>query len=233
MLRIIVSVFLLKRYSIMKKWIGLFFVVIAIESCKDQTSKTEAKSTAQKITEAYGIENWNTVNELHFTFNVDRDTNHFERSFIWKPKTQDISFFGFGDTLHFKEHKIDSLSLRAHKNFVNDSYWLLAPFHIMWDSGTTISEEESAIAPISGKTLHKLTLTYGNEGGYTPGDAYDFYYNKEYIIEEWAYRQGNQDKISMTTSWSNIEAHNGVKMNTMHQDSTNTLKLYFTNLLVK
>ena len=35
---------------------------------------------------------------------------------------------------------------------------------------------------------------YLSEGGYTPGDAYDIYFNEDYMIKEWTFRKGNSDR---------------------------------------
>ena len=55
---------------------------------------------------------------------------------------------------------------------------------MVWDSNATISETKKAEGPISKDELNMITMTYSDEGGYTPGDAYDIFYDDDYLIKE-------------------------------------------------
>ncbi len=229
----------------MKKSIYLVFISFALISCnntKNSSGNNEEKqviseenlSTAEKIADANGFKNWKDVSEIAFTFNVDRGENHFERSWIWKPKTDDVSLISSeGITINHNRSSMDSLTMQTDAKFINDKYWLLAPFQIAWDEGTTFYEKEKVLAPISKDTLNQLTIVYGNVGGYTPGDAYDFFYDKNYKIKEWNFRQGNSEAVSMSTTWEDYENFNGLEIARTHKDSTGNFKLYFTNISVK
>ncbi|MEZ4859484.1 MAG: hypothetical protein R2781_11810 [Flavobacteriaceae bacterium] len=209
---------------------ALLIAFISVIACQDPEKKIP---TQESIANTYGYSNWKNVNELTFTFNVDRDTTHFERTFIWEPKSKKVTYISVSDTVQFLQDSIKRVSLAADKSFVNDKYWLLAPFQLVWDQGTTFSEKENVVAPISKEKMKVLTMTYPAEGGYTPGDAYDFYYDNDFLIKEWAYRPKNQPEPSMVTTWENIQEVNGIKMATMHKDSTGNFKLYFTNLSIQ
>ena len=78
-----------------------------------------------------------------------------------------------------------------------------------------------------------ITITYGKEGGYTPGDAYDLYFGNDLIIKEWVFREGNDSVPNMVTTWEDYKDFNGLNIATMHRDSTGNFKLYFTNISVK
>ncbi len=111
----------------------------------DDTSKENidvAETTAEKIARANGFDVWKNVSEIAFTFNVDRGENHFDRSWVWKPKTGDVNFMSSKDTLNYNRSKMDSLIMKTDRAFINDKYWLLAPYQLMWDEGTTFSEKE-------------------------------------------------------------------------------------------
>ncbi len=213
----------------------LILLVTFSLSCKQ---KEEAKiivkewSTAEKIANAHGLENWKNVSELQFTFNVDRDTTHFERSWIWKPKSEDVVMISGKDTVAYNRKSIDSTSLKADKNFINDKYWLLAPFQLVWDTSASISEATITEAPISKKQLNKITITYTSEGGYTPGDAYDFYYGDDFMLKEWVYRKGNSTEPSMMTTWEDFEEFSGIKFSKTHKRPEVDWTLHFTNIKV-
>jgi hypothetical protein len=135
------------------------------------------------------------------------------------------------DTVRFNRNALDSISKQYDAAFINDKFWLLAPYNLVWDEGTKISEKENQIAPMSKDTLNMLTLTYGDEGGYTPGDAYDFYYGKDFMLKEWVFRKGNAPEASMTTTWEDYEDFNGIKIAKMHKGQGG-LELFFTNISV-
>src|SRR5690606_21788943 len=228
----------------MKNLLAILFVSTLLFSCNntkksqdavenEQSISNENLSTAEKIANANGFENWKDVTEIAFTFNVDRADNHFDRSWVWKPKTGDITMMSAKDTVNYNRSKMDTLIMKTDGAFINDKYWLLAPFQLVWDEGTSFSEKENAIAPISKDTLNQLTVVYGNDGGYTPGDAYDFFYGKDFKIKEWNYRQGNSETVSMSTTWEDYENFNGIEIAKTHKDSTGNFKLYFTNISVR
>lgn len=208
-----------------------FFLILT--SCKKDTKK-EAMEPAmemtivQKIANAHGFENWKKVKKIEFTFNTDRGS----RSWSWEPKTQNVVLINTGDTIAYNRSKIDSVSLGADRAFINDKYWFLAPFQLVWDKGTAISEPVKEMAPISKTEMNKITLTYPNEGGYTPGDAYDFYFGDDFIIKEWIYRKGNSEEPSMMTTWEEYQDFNGIKISTMRKNVEENWQLYFTGIKV-
>lgn len=203
-----------------------------VPSESDSEDKKEL-SIAQKIAHTHGYEQWKNITEIQFTFNVDRGDNHFERSWTWNPKTDDVQMISEQDTMKFNRTTVDSLSINADKGFINDKYWLLVPFQLVWDEGTTISKPVKVLAPISKTEMNKITLTYGNDGGYTPGDAYDIFYDKDYMIREWVFREGNSEEPSMTTTFENYADFNGIKIAKDHKMADGNFNLYFSNIKVK
>lgn len=223
----------------MKKYILLFSVLFFIQSCKSDkentvTSENTEKplTVAEKIAQAYGIENWDNVNTITFSFNVKKDSTLFKRSWDWSPKTNDITLRTPNDTLRYNRSQMDSTFINADKAFINDKFWLLAPFNLVWDFGTTISEPVQEAAPISKKKLNKITLIYPNDGGYTPGDAYDLYYNNAFLIEEWVYRKGNAKEPSMMSTWENNTNFNGVLLSLSHKKADDNWELFFDEVSI-
>ena len=208
-----------------------FFLILT--ACKNENRKEAIEpvtemTTAQKIANAHGFENWKNVSKIEFTFNTSRGS----RSWSWQPKTQNVVMTTKEDTIAYNRSKIDSTSLGADRAFINDKFWFLAPFQLVWDKGTTISGPVKEMAPISKTEMNKITLTYSNEGGYTPGDAYDFYFGDDFIIKEWIYRKENSETPSMMTTWEDYQDFNGIKISTMHRNDDDTWKLYFTGVKV-
>jgi hypothetical protein len=228
----------------MKKSVILICFVSIIIGCNEIKKSSEGispkenvsgieESTARKIANANGFENWKKVSEINFTFNVDRGESHFERAWSWKPKTNDVQMKMGEQIVTYNRMQMDSVTIKTDAAFINDKFWFLAPFNLVWDEGTTFTEIENVPAPISNKTLNKLSVVYGKNGGYTPGDAYDFYFGNDFMIKEWTYRRANDSIPTMSTTWENYEEFNGLQIAKMHKDSLKGLNLYFTNISVK
>ncbi len=197
------------------------------------TNRKKMSTTAEAIAYANGFENWNKVKEIKFTFNVDRDTIHSERSWNWHPKENTVTLTSEKDTITYNRTQIDSTNQKADQGFINDKYWLLAPFNLVWDAASFTSEHQIiAVAPISNKEMQKLTIVYKNEGGYTPGDAYDFYFEGDFIIKEWVFRQKNAKEPSLITSWEDYNTYNGIKIAKTHKRNEGDWTLHFTNIEV-
>ena len=125
-------------------------------------------TVAEKIANAHGFENWKNVEQVQFTFQVDRDSIKGNgRSWQWHPKKDSVVMRGVEKDIKYVRTNVDSLSLNADKAFVNDKYWLFVPFQLVWDSSATISEPKKAEAPISKEQKNMITITYPDNGGYT------------------------------------------------------------------
>lgn len=221
----------------MKKFITIIMISFILNSCKSdkynaQTVNTPQLTIQEQIAKAHGFDNWDQVNNLQFTFNVDREGNHFERSWSWNPKTNDVSMVMAGDTIQYNRQAIDSTSLNADRAFINDKYWLLVPFQLVWDTSASITEPIKMEAPISKDSLSKITISYGSEGGYTPGDAYDIFYNDEFLIKEWIFRKSNAEQPSLINTFENYISINGIKFAQDHKQQDVDWNLNFTNIKI-
>ena len=218
--------------------LALFTAVSCKEAPKEMAQapeqEPETKSLLEKLADRHGFANWKDVNSIRFTFNVDRDTSHFERSWIWEVNNNRVTQITATDTTSYLRSEVDSTLARIDGAFINDKYWLLAPYQWVWDSGSfTHDYQEKAPSPISGDSMPKLTITYGQEGGYTPGDAYDFYFGPDSLVREWVFRKGNQTEPSLATTWEDYQDVGGLQVSSMHQNAEGSVKLYFTGLSVE
>ncbi|MEM9679228.1 MAG: hypothetical protein AAF901_02805 [Bacteroidota bacterium] len=214
-------------------------VLLLLTSCKSETKEPEttveipALTIAEKIAQAHGIENWKNVSEIQFTFAVDRDTIKGNgRAWTWRPKTGDVSMRSGDRNFDYNRSAMDSTLIPVDQAFINDKYWLLVPFQLVWDTSATISEAKTAEAPISKAQLNMITITYSDEGGYTPGDAYDIYFDESYLIREWTFRKGNAPEPSLTTTFENHQDFNGIKIAVDHKKDDGNWNLNFTNVKV-
>jgi hypothetical protein len=219
----------------MKNTILIILIILCV-SCKKNhknTIKQKELSIAEKIANAHGYNHWKNVSKIEFTFNVNKDSSHSQRSWRWEPKSNIVSFLAGKDSIiTYNRAKIDTTKINIDKDFINDKFWLLIPFQLVWDKNASISEPTKAEAPISKSTMNKITLTYPSDGGgYTPGDAYDLYFGEDYLIKEWVFRKGNNETPSLINTFENYQVYNDLKIATAHKIPSGT-SINFTNINV-
>ncbi|RCW90174.1 hypothetical protein [Winogradskyella arenosi] len=209
-------------------------------SCKSDKKQTaepvqvkQELTTAQKIAHAHGFEHWPKVSKVQFTFQVDKDTVKGKgRAWTWYPKENRVILKTAQDTVDYVRKEVDSTYRAADQAFINDKFWLLIPFQLVWDTTAELSEVKTATAPISKTQLNKITLTYPEVGGYTPGDAYDIYYNDDYIIKEWTFRKGNSKEPTLSTTFETLQDYEGIKIAKNHKQEGGLWNLNFTDVSI-
>lgn len=223
----------------MKKILLICILGILSGSCKNENKQQE--ETAEKpdleiyeqIAMANGFKEFDSISQIKFTFNVAvNDSLRSKRQWTWNLESNKISLVEKDSVMSYTRK--DSLSKENEyidQRFVNDSYWLLFPFQLKW-SDAEISETRSAQAPISGQEMQMLTARYPSEGGYTPGDSYDIYFDEDHMIREWVYKASGGER-EMATTWEDYEAFQGIKISKMHKSQDGSFELYFTDISVE
>lgn len=221
----------MKRILLISALISLVFTACKTEKKAEPVQEEAEKTILEKIAYANGYEHWKDIASLKFTFNVDRDTTHFERKWIWHISTNEVTGISLGDSVTYMRSEVDSTVARVDGAFINDKYWMLAPYNLIWDQDNFSYQHDSlAEAPISKQSMQKLTIVYGSEGGYTPGDAYDFYFGDDYLVREWIFRKSNQEEPSVVTTWEDYKDLQGLKIATMHKNAEGSFSISFTGL---
>ncbi|RED48303.1 hypothetical protein [Seonamhaeicola aphaedonensis] len=213
----------------MKKSVFALCFLVLCCSCKQGDAKTKETlelTIAEQIANAHGFENWDKVKEIQFKFGKNRLWN-------WNPKTDNVRLTTDTDTIVYNRKFIDSTYLKADRAFINDKFWLLIPFQLVWDASASISKPMQKLAPISKNIMNKITITYPPEGGYTPGDAYDIYFDKDLIIKEWVFRKGNKPEPSLINTFENYQDFKGIKLALDHKKANDKGGVKFTNVKVK
>lgn len=219
----------------MKTVLLLFSFLILISGCQQ---KPEMPDTLPfQVAKAYGIENFDKVTSIAYTWNVQRDSvNVLSRDWKWNIKDSTVYYSG-PDTTFTYSLAADSLP-KQDGGFINDKYWAMMPFQLAWDSGYTYETAENVPSPIKGANSTKLTIIYqpGEPKslgmGYTPGDAYDLYLDENLMITEWVFRRGNGAEGRPVT-WETVETHGPLKFVTEHFSAEGKRTLWISNIKVE
>ena len=202
-------------------------------------SQTET-TLAEKVADAYGFRNFQKVKSISFTFNVQATNKQVKRSWQWEPEANKVTYSGPNrdgkqTTYSYVRGAIDkkdTIKTFVDAMFTNDQYWLLFPFHLMWDKKAEIVDAGTRPYPISKKLSHCLIVKYAPAaGGYTPGDIFELYIGEDNLIHEWIYRQGGRENGRILT-WEDYKKINGLNLSTLHNTADKSFKLWFSGIKV-
>ena len=164
---------------------------------------------AEQIAKTYGIDSFGQIETIRYTWSVEAPGRKISHTWEWSPKTDAVSYEGKdkeGNPVKasYQRSQIASQSEMIKKDvdpaFANDQYWLLLPFHIVWD-GATVTDDGVQKLPIGEGSARRVVAKYPSEGGYQPGDAWDLYIGDDKRIKEIVYHRGanNPPKLVMAT----------------------------------
>ena len=118
----------------------------------------------------------------------------------------------------------------AYGAFINDSYWLLAPFKV-FDPGVTLSDAGQDKGP-NGEACDVLKVTFGNVG-LTPKDMYWLYVDRaSHLLVEWKYVLKGEDKPPTAFAWSDWKKVGSIRLASMRKGLTKPNVIRFENLKV-
>lgn len=216
--------------------IAITMILFACNQNKKREAKPEDDSNLdhyEKIAMANGFKEFDSIGKLEFTFNVEvNDSLRAERKWVWNRNSNRVSLTEKDSTMSYvRKDSLTNKEKYIDQRFVNDSYWLLFPFQLKW-SNPDFSKPKKAKAPISGKEMEMMSVSFPSDGGYTPGDTYDIYYDDQFMIREWVYKSSDGNRESPST-WEDYRDFNGVKISTMHKSKDGNFELYFTSISVE
>jgi hypothetical protein len=174
------------------------------------TSKAQqSPPIGEQIAKTYGLDSFGQIEAIRYTWTVQAPGRTFSHIWEWSPKTDTIAYEGKdkeGNPVKasYRRSQLDSQSEVIKKDvdpaFANDQYWLLLPFHIVWD-GATISDDGVQKLPLGEGSARRVVAKYPSEGGYQPGDAWDLYIGDDKRIKEIVYHRGanNPPKLVVAT----------------------------------
>lgn len=198
-------------------------------------SSPEKNKIAQRVAVANGLESFGKVRQLSFTFHAQRDTAApSSRQWQWFPQTNEVVFITDSGSTRFNRSDTSTKELKQlNARFTNDEYWLLFPLHLGWDEGYALLDSGSRKAPISGEILQQLTVKYNERDGFTPGDAYDLYLDKDLRIREWAFHKSGTPEPSLMTTWEEYKNVSGLMIAQNHRSKDGGFRIWFTGIDVQ
>jgi hypothetical protein len=224
--------------------IALFLAAVAATAVAraDDEPRRSTTDVVTAVSKAYGIDQWKTISSLSFNFNVDTKDKKIRRHWDWNVETGRVTFEGTDETgkplnFTYERSMMDNvdpdLTKKVDKWFINDQYWLLFPFHMVWDTDATFSVDPKLIMPIPPGSAERLVVTYGNGVGYTPGDVYELYIGRDNLIKQWVYRRGGNLETARPMTWENYDRVGPLLVSMKHVSVDKELKVWFSDVAVR
>ncbi|MCU1279268.1 MAG: hypothetical protein JWM53_2814 [bacterium] len=118
----------------------------------------------------------------------------------------------------------------GYEAFINDSYWLLAPFKV-FDPGVTLADGGQDKGP-NGEACDVLKLSFAGVG-LTPRDVYWMLVDrKSHLMVEWKYVLGGESKAPTAFAWSDWKKVGPIELASMRTGIGKPSVIRFDNLKV-
>ena len=198
----------------------------------------------EKLAKTYGLESFGQIEAIRYTFNVQSPGRDLSRSWIWEPKTDQVTYEGKDKSgkpakVTYLRSQIGSRSAEVKEtidpDFLNDNYWLILPFHIVWDTDATVEDAGMQQLPLGQGSAEKVAVKYPSDGGYSLGDTWELYVGPDGRIEEMAYRAGGPAKHVVIATWADYKKAGPLLVSLEHRGTNNgqPAHVFFSNVAVK
>jgi hypothetical protein len=229
----------------------LIFGALVLTSLTQPHAQAQAQAqdrppVAEQIAKTYGIDSWAQIDAIRYTFNLDLPALKVKlsRSWIWEPKADRVSYEGKDKAgnpvkVTYVRSQIgsqpDVVKNEIDPGFVNDQYWLVFPFHVVWDTGAKVEDKGMQKLPIGKGSARQLVVTYPS-GGYTPGDTWTLFVETDNRVKEMSFHHGGNAKPSVVNAtWAGYKQAGPMLFSTEHHGTADgtPLTLTFTDVAVK
>ena len=209
-------------------------------------SAKERPQIAEDIAKTYGLDSFDQIEAIRYTFNVESGSRNVHRTWQWEPKANRVSYDGkdkAGNPLKvtYVRSQVGSQAAvvkdEVDPAFVNDQYWLLFPLHLSWDSAAKVEDAGTRKLPLGkGGSARDVVVKYPSEGGYTPGDTWELFVVGDNRIKELIYRRGGSTKPSVVVaSWADYKKAGPLLIALDHRGTADgkPVRIFFSDVSVK
>ncbi len=195
------------------------FYLLMDKPLPNGTQGEEAERLADEMFDALNKSGFDSLEHIAFTFKGIH-------SYEWNKEDKEVLVsWGNNEVLLDLSQSTDNytmLEYKAYSFFINDSFWLIAPFKVR-DQGVVRSSVDTEIG-------RGLLVTY-TSGGITPGDSYLWILDDNGFPIAWRLWTSNVPIGGLEFSWEEWSEYNEVWFCQLHQSSI--LNLDITGLAVR
>jgi hypothetical protein len=229
----------LRRLSLVRLF--AFAAVLFPAAAWAQNRPAIAENTAKE----FGIDSFGQIDAIRYTFNLSLGPIRVSRTWTWEPKTGRVTYeskdkSGQPVKVTYLRSELSSQPANVKDNiepsFVNDQYWLLFPFHVIWDNTPEVTDKGMAKLPLGKGTARHLVVKYPSNVGYTPGDTWELFIGPDNRVREFIYRRGGPTKPQIViAAWTDYKKAGPLLVATDHRGTADgkPFRLTFTDVAVK
>lgn len=212
----------------------LFFAVI---------SQAQKAPIAEQIAKAYGLDSFGQIDAIKYTFNIPGFK--ISRTWTWEPKADRVTYEGKDKDgkpvkVTYVRSQVgsqpDNVKKEIDPGFINDQYWLVLPFHFVWDGGANVEDKGMQKVPGGKGSARHVVVKYASDVGYTPGDTWELYVGPDNRIQRMVFHHGGTVKPSQVeVSWEGYKQAGPLLISTEHQGTADgkPVHIFFTDIAVK
>lgn len=226
----------------------LFAFAVSVLVLAAASHAQERPPIFQQMFKVYGLESFGQVEKIRYTFHLELPGLNLVRSWEWEPKTNLISYEGkdkdgapvkltylrsqLSSQSDFVKNEIDPA-------FSNDNYWLLFVLHVSWDGGAKVTDEGMHKLPLGNGSARRVVVKYPSEGGYAPGDTWEFFIGADNRIEEFVYHGGGpgvqQRPRLLTATYADYKKAGPLLISMDHRGTADgkPVRVFFSDVAVK
>src|SRR5579863_1227850 len=157
------------------------------------TSWAQKPPIAEKIAKTYGLDSFGQIEAIRYTWNLELPGLKLSRKWEWEPKTGRVSFEGKdkagnpAKATYVRSQlgsQPDNVKNEIEPAFANDQYWLVFPFHVVWDSSPDVQDKGKQKLPLGKGSAEEVVVKYPAEaGGFTPGDTWELFVGSDNRVQ--------------------------------------------------
>ena len=126
--------------------LGLFSGMLVLASTSGAQTRPPI---VEQLAKTYGIDSYDQIEAIRYTFNAEFPGVHISRSWVWEPKTDQVSYEGPDQDgkplkVSYVRSRLNSEPANVQDDidpaFVNDQYNLLFPFYVYWDYSADVQD---------------------------------------------------------------------------------------------
>jgi len=214
----------------------------------------KADRVAHEFVTALGGEGaWNRARQLRFDFVVEREGKRAaEFHHLWDRYTGDYRLLGADKSgapyaVYFNVNTRDGMAFvngrrvegeekkklleNAYGRFINDTYWLLAPWKV-FDPGVHRDYDGEKTGP-DGVACDVIRLSFDDNVGLTPKDVYWLWVTREgRRMVQWQYVLGGAQEEPTTALWKGWKNVGGISLSLEKTMSGRPIRILFENVAV-
>ena len=220
------------------KIVTVFLLTVSMTACVGH-NKERGMTARQHIAQSYGLQYFDEIEKIQYTFNEKLGEKQINRFWIWEPHLNRVTFKGmdYHEAISYTRSEMVSTESNKLKKidawFIHDNYWLLFPYRIAWDTHAKVEDLGRQRLPMGDGRARCVVITYPEAGGYTPGDVYELYLDDQYRLTQWVYRRGGSEKPTRISTWDGHRNVGPLTISLNHQGEDQNFRVWFTNVGVK